>query len=302
MTLASDHESRLARAGASLEGLSVGDAFGDLFFRPDAEERVKERSLPTGPWPWTDDTHMALSVFYELRHAGIDQDRLAGNFAAHYEPGRGYGPSMHGQLRSVRAGMPWRVAASGQFDGTGSYGNGAAMRAAPIGAYFADDLSAAVESAVRSAEATHIHPEGIAGAVAVVVAAAVAASLTGHTPLPSRAEFIDAVLPHVPESDVRTGIRRARDLRDGIPVVLAAVRLGSGNKVSAQDTVPFCLWCAGKWLSDYEEAMWRTVSGYGDRDTTCAIVGGIIAAYTGSEAIPASWIAAREKLPDWAFV
>jgi ADP-ribosylglycohydrolase len=161
-------------------------------------------------------------------------------------------------------------------------------------------MDAVVKQAILASEVTHTHPEGIAGGIAIAVAAAVAAHLQG-TSVPSRNDFIDTVLPYVPESDVRTGIVRARDLRDGTPVVLAAVRLGSGNKVSAQDTVPFCLWCAGEWLSEYAEAMWKTVSGYGDRDTTCAIVGGIVAAYTGMEAIPPAWIAAREPLPDWPF-
>ncbi len=63
----------------------------------------------------------------------------------------------------------------------------------------------------------------------------------------------------------------------------------------AQDTVPFCLWSAARHLGDFEEAMWATVSGLGDRDTTCAIVGGILAA--GGEAqIPPAWVAARESL------
>jgi len=45
--------------------------------------------------------------------------------------------------------------------------------------------------------------------------------------------------------------------------------------------------------------MWATVSALGDRDTTCAIVGGIVACYTGVVGIPPDWLAAREPLPDW---
>jgi ADP-ribosylglycohydrolase len=289
MNLSMEPEVRLTNARAALEGLSVGDAFGDLFFHPEAEERLRKRELPPGEWPWTDDTQMALSIFRELQHGTISQDRLAMSFAMHYEPGRGYGPSMHGQLRSVREGLPWRQASQGQFGGTGSFGNGAAMRIAPLGAYFANDFAAVVENAVRASEVTHAHPEGIAGGIAVAIAAAVAVRLHGNPP-PSRAEFIEAVLPHVPEGEVHTNILRARDLKPGTP------------PVSAQDTVGFCLYCAGEWLSDYEEAMWQTVGGFGDRDTTCAIVGGIVAAYTGIEGIPSVWRAARETLSGWAFV
>ena len=49
----------------------------------------------------------------------------------------------------------------------------------------------------------------------------------------------------------------------------------------------------------YEEALWLTVSGLGDRDTTCAMVGGIVALYTGVKGIPAPWMQAREPLPQW---
>ena len=53
--------------------------------------------------------------------------------------------------------------------------------------------------------------------------------------------------------------------------------LGTGRKVSAQDTVPFALWCASQRLGNYEEAFWLTVSELCDVDTTCAMVGGIVA-------------------------
>ncbi len=51
-------------------------------------------------------------------------------------------------------------------------GNGAAMRVAPIGAYFADDLDKVLYYAQASAEVTHAHIEGIVGAMAVAVASA----------------------------------------------------------------------------------------------------------------------------------
>jgi ADP-ribosylglycohydrolase len=68
--------------------------------------------------------------------------------------------------------------------------------------------------------------------------------------------------------------------------------------VAGPDTVPFALWCAAQHLDDYEAALWLTVSGLGDRDTTCAIVGGIVALFTGTDGIPAEWRHAREPLPD----
>jgi ADP-ribosylglycohydrolase len=42
-------------------------------------------------------------------------------------------------------------------------------------------------------------------------------------------------------------------------------------------------------LDSYVEALWHTVSALGDRDTTCAIVGGIMSLIQGEEGIPDDW-------------
>lgn len=207
-------------------------------------------------------------------------------------------PDMHRLLDSIRAGESWRSAAGALFGGEGSQGNGAAMRAAPIGAYFADDLDSVVLNARRSASVTHTHPEGIAGAVAVALAAAWAWRIRDGLPR-SASGFLDLVLPLVPESQVKERIRHARNLPDNATVQLAVAALGNGLGLTAVDTVPFALWCAAQHLDDYEQALWVTVSGLGDRDTTCAIVGGIVALSPGAESIPMDWLAAREPLPGW---
>jgi len=107
------------------------------------------------------------------------------------------------------------------------------------------------------------------------------------------------VLAHVPASNVRNRIERARDIAIGTAAEHVAVTLGNGTFVSAQDTLPYALWCAAHSLGSYEEALWTTVRGLGDRDTTCAIVGGIVACATGVEAIPQEWRESREALPTW---
>jgi ADP-ribosylglycohydrolase len=290
----------LDRARQSLEGLSVGDALGETYFiRAEVvEQLIEARATPYAPWRFTDDTNMALSIVEILAsHGRIDQDRLAESFARRYDPSRGYGPAMHRMLLQVRAGGPWRETANGLFGGQGSYGNGAAMRVAPLGAYFADDLDRVVEQAELSAVVTHAHSEAIAGAIGVAVAAAQAARLSSENSRPSGREFLDLVLPFVPSSEVRSGIRKARDM-DTSSVDFAVSVLGNGSQISAQDTVPFALWCAGSHIDNYEEAFWLTLSGLGDRDTTCAIVGGIVAAYTGAAGIPSEWLSCRECLPD----
>jgi ADP-ribosylglycohydrolase len=278
----------------SLEGLSVGDGFGETFFNRGAPAQIAARQLPAGPWGWTDDTAMALSIVETLLvEQKIDQAALAQRFARRYlqEPWRGYGGGAHRLLTAVSQGQDWRQASLGLFAGGGSYGNGAAMRAAPIGAYFAGDAERAAQEAQLSAEVTHAHVEGIAGGVAVAVAAALAAQEV----VPKGSDFLAAVLALVPAGLTRDGIYQALELSGAVPAETAAQILGSGAQVSAQDTVPFCLWCAAYHLDDYEEALWTTVAGLGDRDTTCAIVGGIVALSAGG--VPAAWSSRREPLP-----
>ncbi|GGR68818.1 ADP-ribosylglycohydrolase family protein [Streptomyces roseolus] len=54
-----------------------------------------------------------------------------------------------------------------------------------------------------------------------------------------------------------------------------------------------------RWTDDTAQALVlvTTVAGRGDIDTTCAIAGGVIAARTGVETLPAAWHTARELLP-----
>jgi ADP-ribosylglycohydrolase len=238
---------------------------------------------------------MAIAIVDVLRREGqIDEDVLARTFAGrfHVDPFRGYGSGARDILVHISAGRPWNEAAAGAFGG-GSMGNGAAMRVAPLGAYFADDLAAAIDQARRSAVVTHAHPDGQAGAIAVTVAAAWLAR--EHDDADARSLF-DVVLDATPPGATRSGIEHAAALPLESEPMTVALEVGAGWKTVCADTVPFCLWVAARHLGDFEEALWTTVSVPGDRDTTCAIVGGIVAAGTGREGVPDRWLEAREPL------
>ena len=294
-------EDRLARAYQSLEGLSCGNAFGERFFIPEevAFSLIYRKSIPAPPWIFTDDTMMAISIVSTLEeHGEINQDHLATSFARNYDSSRGYGPAMHGLLASIRQRRGhWREEAQALFGGQGSFGNGSAMRVAPLGAYFADDLEMVVEQAERSAVTTHCHAEAVAGAIAVAVAAALAWQHRNRLQLPSVSEFLQQIHQRTPTSQVGRGIQNAIDLPKGTPVHAAVKSLGNGSMVTAQDTVPLALWSAACHLDDYQEALWATVSGLGDRDTTCAIVGGVVVMHTGVRRIPKEWLDCREPIP-----
>jgi ADP-ribosylglycohydrolase len=289
---------RRERARLALEGLSVGDAFGERFFG--LPERVvplnEARAIAAPPWRYTDDTEMALSVVEQLEaRERIDQDELAERFAQRMDMSRGYGHGAFEVLCAIRGGRHWHGASRSAFRGKGSFGNGAAMRVAPVGAWFADDLDRLVREAAASAEITHAHPEGIAGAIAVAVAAALCATSAEADPT----RFLDAVLRHVPRGYTYDGIAEALALPDDCDAIAAAKTLGNGSGVTAPDTVPFCLWVVAHHVREgsYEEALWSTVSALGDRDTACAIVGGVIVLRTGLDSVPNAWRTSRESLP-----
>jgi ADP-ribosylglycohydrolase len=298
--LPADHDARMQRVSLALDGLSLGDSFGQHFFAPELwRTEFNSRELPPAPWAYTDDTEMALAIADVLAsHGEIDQDQLAAGFARRFgvNPYRGYGSGAIEVLQAIEAGRSWRDAAAGLFDGRGSLGNGAAMRAAPVGAYFAGDFGAVVEQARKSAEVTHMHLDGIAGAIAVAVAAAWAAERRATADANSAASLFACVLEHTPESATRRGIEAAARLPLEVWEFHAAEKLGSGADIRSADTVPFCLWVVARHLDDFTEALWTAARVGGDADTTGAIIGGIVALAVGPEGLPINWLARREEL------
>ncbi len=298
----SDQKERLARAITSLYGVSFGDAIGEMMNgRPEkAHARIMEDALPSGPWFHTDDTEMAISIVEVLRLLGsANSDALARQFAWRFErqPDRGYGSGARRLLRSILDGAEWRVAAGNAFDGHGSLGNGSAMRVTPIGAFFADDLDRVAKEAHNSAIVTHMHPEGIAGAIAVAIAAAVAWRLRGKPAEQASVELFDEVHKHTPDGEVRRGIAHAFKIRHFEKAEGAARLLGNGSRITCPDTVPFTIWAAAKYLGRFREAIAETASAGGDIDTNCAIVGGIVALSAEFNSIPKDWINEMEPLP-----
>ncbi len=289
-----------SRARLSLEGLSLGDGFGECFFDSSMAASLENRDLPEGPWFYTDDTMMAWSIVDVLvEQSTVDQDRLAQLFASRFrkQPNRGYGAAAVGLLERIASGFGWQSESLRLFDGEGSMGNGGAMRAAPIGAFFADDLERVVVEARSSAAVTHAHPEGLAGAIAVAVAAAMAWR-TRDDSINATGDILRKAYDLTPDGLTRDGLGQALEVGPAAIAPDVAVALGSGQKLLASDTVPFAIWCASRYLHNFEDALWNTASGLGDVDTTCAMVGGIVAMSVGPEGLPTEWLRRREPLED----
>ncbi len=296
------HLTPLQKAKLSLKGISLGDAFGEAFFgeTDTVSQWISDRYLPEGLHEYTDDTIMSIGVVECLERFGkIERDELAGIFARNYDhdPNRGYGGTAHGILRRIGAGESWRSVAPSVFSGMGSLGNGAAMRAAPIGLYFGFEPQRLYEESYASAEVTHYHVEGKMGAYAVALAAALNAQVYASGLELSPVGFLYRIAKHLPDSDMKSKIQVAAGIANNSPRHAASV-LGNGTKLMATDTVPFALWCVARHPRNMEEALWTAVSALGDRDTICAIVGGIV--YPVSERTPFTEALENrvEKLPE----
>ncbi len=299
--LPSDHVARVERMRLSLTALGIGDALGEMlsYRAQTAPTRLAENDLPSGPWFHTDDTEMAISIAAVLKaHGFIQQDALAKRFVRRFErdPDRGYGSMTRMQMREMLAGAHWRDTAANAFGGQGSKGNGSAMRVAPLGAYFSNDLDRCVKEATASSVVTHTHPEGVAGAIAIALGAALAWQLKDTDRFKRPEKFFSELLRLMPDGEVRRGVLLASQIPGDTPTDSVAKALGSGFLVTAPDTVPFCLWIAAHHMDNFVHALAETIRVGGDCDTNAAIVAGIVVLSMGPRGIPEDWIKSRESL------
>ena len=237
---------------------------------------------------------MAISIVETLNKFGrIEQDYLAKMFARRYidEPNRGYGSNAGKTLKEISEGVDWRQASKRAFSGMGSMGNGGAMRAAPIGAYFFDDYERVVDEAKASCEVTHAHLDARAGTIAVAIAAAYC--VRQSLGLSNEKDLLKTVIEFTPQSDTRSRIKRATNIPYDSRLDYVISLLGNGSHLCSYDTVPIALWfVAGN--NNFADTLWNAVAALGDRDTICAIVGSIVALV--AEELPKMWIESREPL------
>ena len=109
---------------------------------------------------------------------GFDGEDMAFTFTRNYElePYRGYGPGPPRVFRLIRAGVAWDEAAQELYR-EGSYGNGSAMRIAPVGVFYHGNPEVLREVAYKSSRITHAHDLGKEGAALQAYAVALATNL-----------------------------------------------------------------------------------------------------------------------------
>jgi ADP-ribosylglycohydrolase len=287
------------RIAGVMFGAAIGDALGSAFemlqsdvivrhlqstYVSDYEPALRGSLLyGRGLARPTDDTAMALSVAFALaRRQPLTPDLFAQAFLADLEPGSGSiaemfwtggpGGATTRALRRLKRGAP--AASNGHVD---DGGNGAAMRAHPVGCL--DDRDEVLRVAAMQAKVTHGHPAAVAAAQAVAVL--VHAAIVGQP--------TSSALPHgISDQVFAAEWHRAHQVLvagDGLPTHLRNAAMSGWATVSAAHAISLI------HEGDPERAIGAAAASGGDTDTIASIVGALVGARCGLSSLPSRWLA-----------
>ena len=309
------------RIRACLLGGAIGDALGAPIEFSNLTQ-IRDRYGPqgvtgyvSGAWPpgtFTDDTQMTLFTAEGLIRAAVSSSAAAGvdtplviwhayqrwldtqGYRVPWDPGFPQGPSgwlvAEPALRHLRAPGPTCLSAlrSGRLGSTRiplnqRKGCGGVMRVAPIGLVTDDPFNLACEAAAL----THGHPTGYlaAGTFAAVLAAVtrgdpLSASIARAVGLlrsrPGHEETLDAV-----QAALNLAASRSRPSPEMVETL--------GGGWVAEEALAITLYCA-LVAADFRGGVLLAVNHSGDSDSTGSMVGNLLGALLGTEALPEEWL------------
>ncbi|XP_018432063.1 PREDICTED: poly(ADP-ribose) glycohydrolase ARH3 [Nanorana parkeri] len=328
----------VCRFRGALLGALMGDCIGAVFEGLDAVsttfvKRVLEgleKDDKQGALTYTDDTAMTRSMVQSfLENKEFSVKDLADRFTKEYfnDPDRGYGAGVIHVFEKLRSGEYNNVLtpAKEQFNGKGSFGNGAAMRAVAIPLAF-PNVADIIEYAKTSGKLTHASSLGYNGAI--LQALAVHYALHGEQ---SRDSFISSLLVHMVEVEADEKSRSdAVELELGeFPYCKRLTKIKEflakecvsredvvehlGHGIAALESVPTAIYSFLRCMDPVEDlpsefnSLQRTLAYCfllgGDTDTIATMAGAIAGAYHGELQVPQEWKLKSEGYKDaekWA--
>lgn len=250
-----------------------------------------------GRGTYTDDTEMMIAIAESLcRCKGFNGPDMAQAFLENFSSDRGYGGGTTKVLSLIKSGKPWDEAGKEVFNG-GSYGNGSAMRIAPVGCLFYDKPQQLKEVAKLSSIITHRHLLGIEGAVLQSLAVAKALRIDDSKkmdPFTFLQELIEEFNPQSKEYKDKLYLMRKLLIKE--PDKEEVIK-SLGNDVRAYNSVPTAIYSFLAHPDSFEEALIYAVNLGGDTDTIGAMSGAISGAYHGIRGVPVHWLEALEEGP-----
>lgn len=274
-----------------LVGSAVGDALGSAF----EGFRFSKVEGEVFFGRWTDDTHMMIGVAESMiANRGFDGNHMAQTFIKNYEeePWRGYSSGPPRVFRWIKSGVAWNEAAKKLFGGVGSYGNGAAMRVAPVGLFHYDDPDKLRSVAYNQSQITHAHELGKEGAALQAYAVALAVKADPSFKLDAH-DFLGKLVGFTDSEVYERKLEKIWNLLNEDDRTKVVEELGNG--VEAYNSVPTAIYCFLRNWSDFQNSVFYAISLGGDTDTIGAMTGAISGAYNGTERLPEKWKSRLEK-------
>ena len=272
-----------------LLGTAIGDALGvpfesklsnyELLLNWDGKAYLGSEHHKLAPGQFSDDTQMSLMVAESLiLNSGFNPDDLAARYVEWMGSGRarGWGKTTLAAVQNLMAGKHWSESGI-----AGSTGNGTAMRAAPFGVYFRDDLDTLIKVVKIDSAITHASEDAEAGALAIALAAAYAARRETDN-------LLEKIHARLPDSKVKNTIFSLESLINSPYIPPSQALAVLGTKANVTQTVPAALYCFLKF-NNYYDAVVAAIRAGGDTDTTAAIVGGLFGAKLGMKGIDRSF-------------
>lgn len=277
---------------ATLVGCAIGDALGNPFEnKPTNHKPLLEWDglFKAGgtywvgePGQYTDDTLMSLALARSLVERGkFEPSDVAQNYLNWYLSGntRGIGGTTARAMNNLKLGLPWHQSG---ITGDDICGNGTAMRAAPLGVFYRNDLELLNVVAKLDASITHNSLEAKMGSVAIATATAL--FYKNDT---SKEQILDKVIGVLNESIVRNKLQVVKyHLDNKTPPNEAVQNIGVRGYVP--ETVAAALYCVLA-NDNYKDTVIMAVKAGGDTDTTAAIAGAMAGTLYGLDAIPTEY-------------
>lgn len=281
-----------------MSNVLVGTAVGDALGVPFESMLVNNKELInwdgktfTGsvyhqllPGQYSDDTQMSIMVAESLiNNKGFNPDDLAVRYVDWIVSGRarGYGRTTLMAVQNLSAGKHWSESGI-----AGSYGNGTAMRAAPFGIYFRNDLQSLVAICKIDSAITHASEDAEAGSIAIALAAA-------HAVNDDTEDLLERISEKLPDSKVKALVYSLGSLINSDKISPQQALRVLGTKANVRETVPAALYCFLKF-DNYHEAILAAIKAGGDTDTTAAIVGALFGAKLSMKGIDKSFYSVED--------
>jgi len=274
----------------TLLGTAIGDALGVAFetklvnYEPllawDGKTMLGSQHHKLLPGQFSDDTQMSVEVAESLISCrGFNPDDLAKRYVEWITSGRarGWGKTTMAAVQNLQAGKHWSESGI-----AGSYGNGTAMRAAPFGIWFRDDIATLVKVVKIDSAITHASEEAEAGALAIALAAAYGVKNDTDN-------LLHRIWEYLPDSKVKNSIFSLGSLIDAAHISPATALSVLGTKADVRMTVPSALYCFLRFRL-YNMGVEAAIRAGGDTDTTAAIAGALFGARYGTMDMYGSWI------------